>query len=88
MILLGTMILLGSTMNKITKDRNGENVPYLETTEIVLISCNVVNDSYQQNSRVLYPFVPTKSFSQLSNTLPEIFIFLKTFGSEFFYIEV
>ena len=40
------MILLGSTMNKITKDRNGENVPYLETTEIVLISCNVVNDSY------------------------------------------
>ena len=47
------MNLLGSTKNKITKDENGENVPYLEITEVVLIHCNVVNNSYQQNSRVL-----------------------------------
>ena len=49
----------------ITKDENGENVLYLEITEVVLIHCNVVNNSYQQNSRVLYTFVSNKSFSQL-----------------------
>ena len=42
-----TMKLLGSTKNKVTKDKNGENVPYLEITEVVLIHCNVVNNSYQ-----------------------------------------
>ena len=60
-----TMKLLGSTKSKITKDKNGENVLYLEITEEVLIHCNVVNNSYQQNSRVLYTFVFNKSFSQL-----------------------
>ena len=60
-----TMKLLGSTKSKITKDKNGENVLYLEITEEVLIHCNVVNNSYQQNSRVLHTFVPNKSFSQL-----------------------
>ena len=59
------MKLLGSTKSKITKDKNGENVLYLEITEEVLIHCNVVNNSYQQNSRVLYTFVSNKSFSQL-----------------------
>ena len=59
------MKLLGSTKSKITKDKNGENIPYLEITEVVLIHCNVVNNSYQQNSRVLYTFVSNKSFSQL-----------------------
>ena len=54
------MKLFGSTKSKITKDENGENVPYLEITEVVLIHYNVVNDSYQQNSRVLYTFVPNK----------------------------
>ena len=48
-----TMKLLGSTKSKITKDKNGENVSYLEIAEVVLIHCNVVNNSYQQNSRVL-----------------------------------
>ena len=42
------MKLLGSTKSEITKDKNGENVPYLEITEVVLISCNVVSNSYQQ----------------------------------------
>ena len=44
-----TMKLLGSTKTKITKDRNSKNIPYLDTTEVVLIHCNVVNNSYQQN---------------------------------------
>ena len=50
------MRLLGSTKSKITKDKNGDNVPYLEITEVVLIQCNAVNNVYQQNSRVLYTF--------------------------------
>ena len=53
-----TMKLLGSTENKITKDKNGENVPHLEITEVVLVHCNIVNNDYQQDSRVLYTFVP------------------------------
>ena len=59
------MKLLGSTKSNTTKDKNGDNVPYLQITEVVLIHCNVVNNSYQQNSRVLHTFVPNKSFSQL-----------------------
>ena len=51
------MKLLGSTKSKITKDENGENVPHLEITEVVLIHCNIVNNDYQQDSRVLYTFV-------------------------------
>ena len=48
-----TMKLLGSTKNKITKDENGENVPHLEITGVVLVHCNIVNNDYQQDSRVL-----------------------------------
>ena len=82
-----TMKLLGSTKSKITEDKNGENVPYLKITE-VLIHCNVVNNSYQQNSGVLHTFIPNKSLGQLLYISPKNFIFLKTFGSEFSYIEV
>ena len=52
-----TIKLLASTRSKIPKDKNGENVPYLEITEVVLIHCNVVYNSYQKNSRVLYTFL-------------------------------
>ena len=48
-----TMKLLGSNETKVTKDKNGENVLHLETTEVVLVYCNIVNDDYQQDSRVL-----------------------------------
>ena len=57
-----TTELLGSTKSNITKDENGENLPNLEITEVVLIHCNIVNKDYQQDSRVLYAFVPNKSF--------------------------
>ena len=60
-----TMKLLGSTGNKITEDKNGENVPHLEITEVVLVHCNIVNNNYQQDSRVLYTFVPNKLFGSL-----------------------
>ena len=48
-----TMRLLGSTENKIAKDKNGENMPHLEITEAVPVHCNIVNNDYQQDSRVL-----------------------------------
>ena len=57
--------LLGSTKSKTIKYKNCENVPYLEITEVVLIHCNVFNNRYQQNWRVLYTFVPNKSLGQL-----------------------
>ena len=55
---------LGSNNSKIIKDKNDENVPHLKITEVVLIQCNVVNNDYQQDSRVLYRFVPIKAFGQ------------------------
>ena len=82
------MKLLEGTKSKINKDENGENVLHLEITEAVLINCNFVNNDYQQDSRVLYTFVPNKSFGQLSHISPNIFIFLKTFNLEFLYIKV
>ena len=72
------MKLLGSTKSKITKDKNGKKLPYLEITEVVLIHCNVVNNSYQQNSRVLYTFVPNKSFGKLLDISLAKVLFLKT----------
>ena len=78
-----TMKLLGSTENEITKDKNGENVPHLEITEVALVHCNIVNNDYQQDSRVLYTFVPNKPFGSLLEISPANHIFLKTFNSEF-----
>ena len=83
-----TMKLLGSTENKITKDKNGENVPHLEITEVVLVHCNIVNNDYQQDSRVLYTFVPNKPFGSLLEISPTNHIFLKTFNSEYDGIKV
>ena len=77
------MKLLGSTENKITKDKSGENVPHLEITEVVLVHCNIVNYDYQQDSRVLYIFVPNNPFGSLLEISPTNHISLKTFKSEF-----
>ena len=60
----------------------------MKITEVLLMHCNVTNNSSQQSSRVLYTFVPNKSFGQLLDISPENLIFLKTFDSEFPYIEV
>ena len=82
------MKLLGSTKSKIIKDENGENVPHLEITEAVLIHCSIVKNDYQQEFRVLCTVALNKSFGQLLDISPKHFIFLKTFNSEFSYIEV
>ena len=74
-----TMKLLGSTENKITKNKNGENVPHLENTEVVLVHCDIINNNdYRQDSRVLYTFVRNKPFGSL----------LETFNSEYDKIKV
>ena len=63
-------------------------MPHLEITEVVLIHCTIVNSDYQEDSRVLYTFVPIKSFGQLLDISSKNFIPLKTFNSKFSYIEV
>ena len=83
-----TMKLLGSTEKKKNRDKNGKDLSHLETTEVVLVHCNVVNNNYQEKSRVFYTFAPNKSFGQLLDISPENFIYLRTFNSEFSYIEV
>ena len=78
-----TMKLLGSTENKITKYKNGENVPHLEITEVALVHCNIFNNDYQQDSRVLYTFDSNKPFGSLLEISPANHIFLKIFYSEY-----
>ena len=82
------MKLLGTTKSKTTKNENSENMPYFEIPEVVLVHCNIVNNYYLKNSRVLYTFVANKSFGSVIRYFTLIFHFLKTFHSEFSYIEV
>ena len=70
------MILLRSTEDKITKDKNDENMPHLEITEVVLVHCDIVDNDYQQDSRVLYSFVPNKPFGSLLEISPTNNFFL------------
>ena len=62
-----TMKLLGSTEKKINENQNGESIPHLEITAVVLVHCNIVNNDYQHHSRIFYTFVSNKSFGQLLN---------------------
>ena len=82
---MGIVKLLGSAKNKITKDKN---VPHLEITKVVLVHCNTVNNDYQQDSRVLYTFVPNKPFCSSFEISPTNHIFSKTFNSEYDKIKV
>ena len=82
------MKLLGSTKKDVDKDNDGEDVPKLESVEIVLMHCNLVNNSYQQASKVLFTFVPNKQFGQLITISPHILTMLKTTNAEFQSIQV
>ena len=68
------MKLLGSAKSKITKDKNGENVPHLKITEVVIVHCNIVKKDCQQDSRDLYTCIPNESFGQLLDISPKSFI--------------
>ena len=83
-----TMKLLGSTKGTIDADKNSENVPKLENVKVVLVHCNLVNNAYQQHSRILFTFVQTKQYGQLISISPKSLIFLKTMNTEFSEIEV
>ena len=72
-----TTKLLGSAENKITKDKNGENVPHLEIVELVLVHCNLVNNDYHQDSIILFTFVPNKAFGSLLEISSTNHVFLK-----------
>ena len=70
-----TMKLLGRTESKITKDKNDAKVPHLEIVELVLVHCSLVNNDYQRDSRILFTFVPNKSFGSLLEISPTIHVF-------------
>ena len=66
---------LGSNKNKITKDKNRENVPHCKITNVTLVSCNIVNKNYQQDLRDFFTFVPNKLLGQLLDISPKNFTF-------------
>ena len=82
------MKLLGSTKKVVDKDKNGENVPKLESVKVVLVHCNLVKNDYQHTSKVLFTFVPNKEFGQLLNISPHVFTMMNTVNTKFSSAEV
>ena len=83
-----TKKLLGSGKKDVDKDKDGENVPKLESVEVVLVHCNLVKNDYQHTSKVLFTFVPNKQFGQLINTSPHSLTMMNTVNTEFSSVEV
>ena len=83
-----TMKLLGSTKNDVDQDKDGEDVPKLESAEIVLVHYNLVNNNYQQALKVIFNFVLNKQFRQLNNISPHSLTMLSTTNTEFSSIEM
>ena len=77
------MKLLGSTKKDVDQDKDGEDVPKLESVEVVLVYCNLVNNNYQQTLKVLFTFVPNKQFDRLINVTPHSFTMLGITNTEF-----
>ena len=82
------MKLLESTEKVVDKDKNGQNVPKLESVEAVLVHCNLVKNVYQHTSRFLFTFVPNKEFGQLINISSHAFTKINTVNTEFSHVEV
>ena len=82
------MKLLESTKDTIDADKNSENIPKLENVGVVLVHCNLVNNAYQQHSRVLFTFVPSTQYGQLISISPHSLVFLKTTNTQFSEIEI
>ena len=83
-----TMKLLGSTKKDVDSDKNSENVPKLESVEVVLVHCNLVKNDYQHASKVLFSFAPNKQFGQLINISPHSLTMMNTVNIEFSFVEV
>ena len=88
MKLLGSAKKDDNNKNKNDKDKNETDVPKLEFFEVVLLHCNLANNSYQQASKVLYIFVPNKQFGQLITISPNLLTMLKPTNTEFQSIEL
>ena len=73
-----TMKLLGNTKKDVDQDKDGEYVPKLNSLEVALVHCHLVNNNYQQTSKVLFTFVPNKQFGQLINIAPHSLTMLRT----------
>ena len=82
------MKLLGSTKKVVDKDKNGENVPKLESVEAVLVHYNLVENDYQHVSKVLFSFVLNKQFGQLLNISPNTLTMMNTVNTDFSSVEV
>ena len=82
------MALLGRSSNTIDSDKDGELVPKLEVVEVVLVHCNLVNNDYQQASKILFTFVPNKQFGQLITKEPHSLTMLKATNAEFSFIKI
>ena len=82
------MKLLGWAKKVVDKNKTGEDVPNLESVEVVLVHCNLVNNNYQEASKVLFTFVPNKQFAQLINIAPHSLTMLSTTNTKFSFIEV
>ena len=80
--------LSGSIKKDIDKDKDGQNVPKLESVEVVLVYCNLIKNDYQHTSKVLFTFVPNKQFGQFINILPHSLTMMNTVITEFSYVEV
>ena len=83
-----TIKLLGSAKKMVDKNKNSENVPKLESVDIVLVHCNLVKNDYQHSSKVLFSFVPDKEFRKLINMHPNTLTMMNTVNIEFSLIEV
>ena len=88
LLTLETMKLLGSAKKDVDKDKDGENVPKLESVGVVLVHCNLIKNDYQHTSKVLFTFVPNKQFGQLINISPHSLTMMNTVNTEFSYVEV
>ena len=82
------MQLLGSSKKDIDQNKDEETGPKLETVEVVLVHCNLVNNNNQQASKVLFSFVPNKQFGQLITITPHSLAMLKTTNAESSFIEI
>ena len=83
-----TMKLLGSTKKDVDEDKYGEDALKLESVEVFLVHCNLINNNYQQASKVLFTFVPNEQFGQLVNISPHSLTMLNTTNTEFSSTEV
>ena len=82
------MKLLGSTKIDVDQDKDGEDMPKLESVEVVLVHCNIVSISYPQTSKILFTFETNKQFEQLINIAPHLLTMLGTTNIDFSFIEV